>query len=286
MERRYRLHRPRAVIDPDAAASMTLEEHRHGFAAAMAALVAEFNTYLDQAHADPTEDKVGYRQIPLWLSQDELAELISQIRRILMSKMDNQPAPGRRLHLLSPIVFPIGKTRTTPALKVVIERSSNICQHEHFGLRAAWLAQPSAPAGSIWLGSHSDRLPAGLLPARLPRLSRAAQPSHCAGAVRHPLCQRPARSVTTGTGRGPHQLGEYVEADVVEAATQAWLEQGARLARTRRAVALVEEALRGRSLRSQAVSWLSGSGALGHTSIIGAAEHVNSGPCQPPRTDC
>ena len=40
--------------------------------------------------------------------------------------------------------------------------------------------------------------------------------------------------------------GEYVEADVVEAATQAWLEQGARLARTRRAVALVEEALRGR----------------------------------------
>ena len=37
---------------------MSLDEHRHGFAAAMAALVAEFNTYLDQAHADPTEDKV------------------------------------------------------------------------------------------------------------------------------------------------------------------------------------------------------------------------------------
>ena len=41
-------------------------------------------------------------------------------------------------------------------------------------------------------------------------------------------------------------LSEYVEPDVVEAATEAWLEQGARLARTRRAVALVEEALRGR----------------------------------------
>jgi hypothetical protein len=41
-------------------------------------------------------------------------------------------------------------------------------------------------------------------------------------------------------------LGEYVEPDVVEAATEAWLEQGARLARTRRAVALVDEALRGR----------------------------------------
>jgi hypothetical protein len=41
-------------------------------------------------------------------------------------------------------------------------------------------------------------------------------------------------------------LGEYVEPDIVEAATQAWLEQGARLVRTRRAVALLEEALRGR----------------------------------------
>jgi hypothetical protein len=41
-------------------------------------------------------------------------------------------------------------------------------------------------------------------------------------------------------------LSEYVEPDVVEAATQAWLEQGARLARTRRAVALLDEALRGR----------------------------------------
>lgn len=108
VERRYRLYRPRAVIDPDAAASMTLEEHRHGFAAATAALVAEFNTYLNQDHADPTADKVGYRQIPLWLSQEERAELISQIHTILVSHMDNQPGPDRRLHLLSPILFPIG----------------------------------------------------------------------------------------------------------------------------------------------------------------------------------
>lgn len=41
-------------------------------------------------------------------------------------------------------------------------------------------------------------------------------------------------------------LSEYVSADVIEAAAQAWLEQGAHLARTRRAVTLVEDALRGR----------------------------------------
>jgi hypothetical protein len=42
-------------------------------------------------------------------------------------------------------------------------------------------------------------------------------------------------------------LQDFVEARVLEEATQAWLEQAARLARTRRAVALIDEALRGRT---------------------------------------
>jgi hypothetical protein len=41
-------------------------------------------------------------------------------------------------------------------------------------------------------------------------------------------------------------LSDYVSADVVESATQVWLEQGAHLVRVRRAVSLVEEALRGK----------------------------------------
>ena len=43
------------------------------------------------------------------------------------------------------------------------------------------------------------------------------------------------------------RLRDFVDASVLEEATQAWLEQAARLARTRRAVALIEEALRGRA---------------------------------------
>jgi len=107
VERRYRLHRTRAVIDADAAASMSLEEHRHGFTAAMGALLAEFNAYLDREHADPTADLVSYRQFPLWLNQDELAELISEIHSAIVSRMDNKPTPDRSAHLLSTILFPI-----------------------------------------------------------------------------------------------------------------------------------------------------------------------------------
>jgi DNA-binding transcriptional ArsR family regulator len=108
MERRYRLRRERAVIDREAAASMSLDDHRQGFAAAVAALLAEFNTYLDREHADPTGDSVGYVQVPLWLNQDELAELISLVRDALVAKRDNEPTPDRGLYLISPIVFPIG----------------------------------------------------------------------------------------------------------------------------------------------------------------------------------
>ncbi len=106
VERRYRLRRTRAVIDPDTAASMSLDEHRHLFAAAMAALLAEFNAYLGRDHADPAADSVGYRQIPLWLNQDELAGLISEVRSAIVSRMDNMPAPDRSPYLLSPILFP------------------------------------------------------------------------------------------------------------------------------------------------------------------------------------
>jgi hypothetical protein len=55
----------------------------------------------------------------------------------------------------------------------------------------------------------------------------------------HDAAQRGLAAIRTS-------VSDYVEADVVEAATQAWLEQGAGLARTRRAVGLIEEALRGR----------------------------------------
>lgn len=107
VERSYRLNRASTRISPQEAAAMTLDDHRHGFAAAMAALLADFNAYLDRPNADPTADMVGYVQVPLWLSKEELESMAEQVRAMLASKMDNEPAPGHRLYLLSPIVFPI-----------------------------------------------------------------------------------------------------------------------------------------------------------------------------------
>ncbi|MGA8112187.1 MAG: helix-turn-helix domain-containing protein [Actinocatenispora sp.] len=106
VERSYRLRQERPVIDADAAAAMSLDEHRRGFGAAMAALLAEFQAYLGRDGADPVADSVSYRQFTLWLSDAELAEMIDEVSAALISRARNQPAAGRTPHLLATIMFP------------------------------------------------------------------------------------------------------------------------------------------------------------------------------------
>jgi DNA-binding transcriptional ArsR family regulator len=122
VERSYRLHPSGTVIDRETAAAMSLEEHRQGFAAAVGALIADFNSYLDRASADPTADFVSYAQAPLWLNQDELGAVSSDIRKLIGARIKNLPAPGRSLYVLSPILFPIEE----PANRDTLRRASPI----------------------------------------------------------------------------------------------------------------------------------------------------------------
>lgn len=107
VERHYRLRPDRPRIGPESAATMTLDDHRRGFTATMAALLAEFNAYLDRPGADPLADSVGYRQAILWLTDDELADLIEDMRQAFARHAGNAPAPGRTPRLHTMISFPI-----------------------------------------------------------------------------------------------------------------------------------------------------------------------------------
>jgi DNA-binding transcriptional ArsR family regulator len=111
MERRYRLRQDRPMIDAEAAAAMTPEEHRRGFATAMAVLIAEFNAYLDR-DGDPAADAVSYRQGVLWLSPAELAEMTGKLLAVLRDSAANEPASGRAPYLLSPVLFPAAAPET------------------------------------------------------------------------------------------------------------------------------------------------------------------------------
>ncbi|MGJ6962102.1 helix-turn-helix domain-containing protein [Streptosporangium sp. G11] len=114
VERRYRLRQDRAVIDAGMIESMSLDDHRRGFATAMATLLAEFSAYLDRDHADPVADLVGYRQHAVWLGRDELLEMIGELRAAIAPRLANQSAPGRARYLLSPILFPAEEASAAP----------------------------------------------------------------------------------------------------------------------------------------------------------------------------
>ncbi len=115
VERHYRLRPDQARIDAEAGGAMSLEDHRQGFAAAMAAMLAEFNAYLDRPGADPVADSIGYPQGTLWLSPGELTEMISELRQVFATRMGNKSTPERRAHLVSGIFFPADET-PRPAL--------------------------------------------------------------------------------------------------------------------------------------------------------------------------
>jgi len=106
VERHYRLRTDRATVDPETARSLSPDDHRRGFAVAVAALVAEFNAYLDRENADPATDAVGYRQHAIWLSHDELVAMVDELRAAILPRLANPATPDRTRYLLSPILFP------------------------------------------------------------------------------------------------------------------------------------------------------------------------------------
>jgi len=109
VERRYRLSQDRASVSPETFKEVSREGHRRAFAAAMAALLAEFNAYLDHDDADPPADRVGYQQRGVWLTPDELLGMITGLQHAIAPLLDNPATPDRTRYLVSPILFPAEK---------------------------------------------------------------------------------------------------------------------------------------------------------------------------------
>ncbi|MFI4973201.1 MAG: helix-turn-helix domain-containing protein [Caulobacterales bacterium] len=125
VERRFRLAEGGALVDEEAARSMTLEDHRRGFTAAMAALIGDFNVYLDRGDADPLADQVSYRQYTLWLRPQERSRLIREVWRTLVASSSNKPGAGRAPYVFSTVFFPTsaGKPSERPRPGTTSRRS-------------------------------------------------------------------------------------------------------------------------------------------------------------------
>ncbi|MFD4643491.1 helix-turn-helix domain-containing protein [Lentzea sp. NPDC058436] len=102
VERTYRLHWDRARLDE----AMSPEDHRRAFTAFTGSLLADFGQYLAREPADPAADGVTYQQAALWLTADEHAELLAELRAAVTARTGRSPGAGRMRRMVSLVAMP------------------------------------------------------------------------------------------------------------------------------------------------------------------------------------
>jgi DNA-binding transcriptional ArsR family regulator len=106
VERTYRLRSGAALVDADAARTMTHDEHRRAFMTFVLGLVADFDAYLDRGDVDLGRDLVGYRRNALYLTDAELTDVLDGLRGVLGPHLDHGPGDGRSRRLLATVLMP------------------------------------------------------------------------------------------------------------------------------------------------------------------------------------
>lgn len=112
-ERVYALSEGAANVAPEELASATTEDHLRWFTIFVAGLLGDFGRYL-AGEVDLIRDGVGYRQVPLELTDRELAELTGRLNAALAPVLTNRPAPERRRRMLTTILMPAVGQRAEP----------------------------------------------------------------------------------------------------------------------------------------------------------------------------
>jgi DNA-binding HxlR family transcriptional regulator len=106
VERTYRLRSGAAYVDAEAARQMSVEEHRQVFLTFAVGLLADFDRYLDRGDVDMARDLVGFTRNAMYLTDQEMSEVVEELRAVLHPRIALLPAPGRTRRLLATVLLP------------------------------------------------------------------------------------------------------------------------------------------------------------------------------------
>lgn len=106
VERTYAVVTSRVSLTDADLQAATAADHFRYFATFLGTLLSDFAAYLDSGEPSLGADRVGYRQVPLWLSDAEFDDLVERMSALVAACVDNDPAPERRRRLLTTIVMP------------------------------------------------------------------------------------------------------------------------------------------------------------------------------------
>ncbi|MEY6568980.1 helix-turn-helix domain-containing protein [Streptomyces sp. PGLac3x] len=106
VERSYRVRQDAALVDEEARAAMTKEDHRQAFTVFTGAMLADLDRYLAREDADPPNDGVAYRQGAVWATPEEFTALVEEIEALVARRTGHTPGDGRVRHLISFALVP------------------------------------------------------------------------------------------------------------------------------------------------------------------------------------
>lgn len=95
-------------------ANISRDDHLHFFTTFVATLLNDFAHYLERDTIDLHADGVGYRQVGLYLSDEEFLQMSIALNQALLPFLSYQPAPNRRRRVLTTIVMPNNDASSPP----------------------------------------------------------------------------------------------------------------------------------------------------------------------------
>ncbi|WP_186445906.1 helix-turn-helix domain-containing protein [Paenibacillus cremeus] len=109
IEKVYALAKHGADISQHDLKTMNSTDHMELFMKFVGHLIGEYGRYLGQDGYDLVKDGVSFREIELYLSDEEYMQLLQDMRALLTKHVGNEPSGERRRRAIATIVIPGAK---------------------------------------------------------------------------------------------------------------------------------------------------------------------------------
>ncbi|PMC39198.1 transcriptional regulator [Bacillus sp. UMB0899] len=88
---------------------LSREEHLNLFLTFMTHLLGQYEAYLQQDEIDLMKDGVSFREAMIYLSDQEFQEFISELSKVYLKVIENEPTSERKARHISTIMIPDAK---------------------------------------------------------------------------------------------------------------------------------------------------------------------------------
>jgi DNA-binding transcriptional ArsR family regulator len=105
-EKVYTLAPGAASLSADDLAKATPDDHMRFFTVFVSSLLADFSRYLEGDEVNLLKDGVGYRQVPLNLTDEEFTQFVSQLGALILPLFGNKLEGDRRRRMFTTVFIP------------------------------------------------------------------------------------------------------------------------------------------------------------------------------------